>query len=125
MMKRLRMTTMRRWMLLGLTGIALACCAMPAAARKKKTDANAEPPRPAITASQPPTFSISVDGLGFSAPGAFYEGQRESLVSLDFVDEDRLLFTFRAPGLLKRSAPGEDKPKQIRAVLLGLPKGTV
>jgi hypothetical protein len=116
---------MRGWMLLGLTGITLACCAAPAAAKKKKADADAAPPKPAITASQPPAFSVPVDGLGFSAPGAFYAGQRESLVSLDFVDEDRLLFTFRAPGLLKRSAAGEDKPKQIRALLLGLPKGTV
>lgn len=123
MVKRLRMTTTRMWMLLGLTGIAFACCAIPAAARHKKA-AGTSPEKPAITASQPPAFSIPVETLGFSAPGAFYEGQRESLVSLDFVDEDRLLFTFRAPGLLRRTS-GENKPRQIRAVLLDLPKGTV
>ncbi|MDR3738681.1 MAG: hypothetical protein P4L40_06635 [Terracidiphilus sp.] len=118
------MTKTRMRMLLGLTGIVLACCAAPAAARHKKA-ADAAANKPAVMASQPAAFSIPVDGLGFSAPGAFYEGQRERLVSLDFVDEDRLLFTFHAPGLLHRSAAGGDKPKQIRAVLLALPKGTV
>ena len=54
--------------------------------------------------SQPPAFQVPVGPLGFSAPGAFYLGQRTSLVSLDFLDEDRLLFTFRVPGLMRRDA---------------------
>jgi len=71
-------------------------------------------------------FSISVEPLGFSAPGALYLGARNSLVSLDFLDENRLLFTFRVPGLIHRE-PGSDAgdERQIRAVVLSLPSGTV
>ena len=58
--------------------------------------------KPERPASQPPAFTIQVEPLGFFAPGAIYQGQRESLVSLDFLDEDHLLFTFHAPGLIRR-----------------------
>jgi len=51
-------------------------------------------------------------------------GQRFSFVSLDFLDEDRLLFTFRVPGLIHRDA-GEGEERQIRAVVLELPAGAV
>lgn len=76
-------------------------------------------------ASQPPAFSIPVQPLGFSAPGLFYLGQRESLVSLDFLDENRLLFTFRSPGLIHRSNRADDEERQIRAEVLVLPQGSV
>ena len=71
-------------------------------------------------------FTISVEPLGFSAPGALYLGARNSLVSLDFLDENRLLFTFRVPGLIHRDPenPTGDE-RQIRAVVLSLPSGTV
>ena len=62
----------------------------------------AEPAKPEHPASQPAAFTIPVEPLGFFAPGAIYQGQRESLVSLDFLDEDHLLFTFHAPGLIRR-----------------------
>ena len=74
--------------------------------------------------SQPPAFKVPVEPLGFSAPGPLYLGQRNSLVSLDFLDEDRLLFTFRVPGLIRRE-PGEEDVRQIRAVVLALPSGVV
>jgi len=82
------------------------------------------PDRLAVKPSQPPAFKIPVEPLGFSAPGAIYLGQRNSVVSLDFLDEDRLLFTFRVPGLIHREA-GEYEERQIRAVVLKLPEGTV
>ncbi len=77
--------------------------------------------------SVPPAFSIPLDPLGYTAPGAIYLGARITLASLDFLDEDRLLFTFRSPGLLHRdTANGEDSDeRQIRAVVLALPQGTV
>ena len=81
------------------------------------------PDRPSI----PPAFSIPIEPLGFSAPGPIYLGQRNSLASLDFLDENRLLFSFRVPGLMHREAgenAGSDE-RQIRAVVLGLPEGTV
>ena len=74
--------------------------------------------------SQAPAFKVPVEPLGFSAPGPLYLGQRNSLVSLDFLDEDRILFTFRVPGLIRREA-GEEDVRQIRAVVLALPSGTV
>jgi hypothetical protein len=79
--------------------------------------------------SQPPAFSVPVDELGFSAPGPIYLGQRNSFVSLDFLDENRLLFTFRVPGLIHREAgdreAGLSEERQIRAAVLTLPSGTV
>jgi hypothetical protein len=82
--------------------------------------------------SQPPAFQIAVEPLGFSAPGAAYLGQRISQVSLDFLDESRLLFTFRVPGLIRREAgSGEagngeaSEERQIRALVLELPSGRV
>ncbi len=74
--------------------------------------------------SQLPAFKIPVEPLGFSAPGPIYLGQRNSIVSLDFLDENRLLFTFRVPGLIHREA-GESDERRIRAVVLELPAGTV
>jgi hypothetical protein len=46
-------------------------------------------------------------------------------VSLDFIGENRLLFTFRTPGLIRRAGAKEDDVRQIRAVVLTLPQGTV
>jgi hypothetical protein len=77
--------------------------------------------------SLPPAYSIPVGPLGFSAPGALYLGARNSLASLDFLDENRLLFTFRVPGLMHRE-PGDSagsEERQIRAVVLTLPEGKV
>ena len=77
--------------------------------------------------SLPPTFTIPVGPLGFTAPGAIYLGQRNSLASLDFLDENRLLFTFRVPGLIHRESFDSDETdeRQIRAVVLVLPAGTI
>jgi hypothetical protein len=81
------------------------------------------PDRPTL----PPIFSIPAEPLGFSAPGPIYLGQRNSLVSLDFFDENKLLFTFRVPGLMHREAGSDawSDERQIRAVVLALPSGAV
>jgi hypothetical protein len=85
-----------------------------------------EPAKPEHPPSQPAAFTVPVEPLGFFAPGAIYQGQRESLVSLDFLDEDHLLFTFHAPGLIRREGkPAEDDERQIRAVVVALPGGAV
>lgn len=91
--------------------------------RKAVAESAAEPKGP--PASQPPAFAIPVDQLGFSNPGQFYLGQRVSLVSLGFLDEDRILFTFRAPGLIHRANPANDDERQIRAEVLMLPQGMI
>jgi hypothetical protein len=73
-----------------------------------------------------PSFSIPVEPLGFTPPGALYVGARNTMASLDFIGEDKLLFTFRVPGLLHRdSNNSEENERQIRAVVLKLPQGTV
>lgn len=70
---------------------------------------------------------IPVVPLGYVAPNSFYLLSRLSSVSLDFVDKDHLLFTFRVPGLMQRlpeCLPG-DEDQTIRAVVLELPEGKV
>ena len=93
---------------------------------KDKDAKPAEDRKPEFPASQAPVFSIPVEPLGFFAPGAIYQGQRDSLVSRDFLDEDHLLFTFHAPGLITRQGnPSASNERQIRAVVLVLPGGAV
>ena len=125
------------WLSAGL-GLALAAMllTLPVAAqaeggglflskRHKAPNKTAEDAKtPAPHASQPPIFTIPVEPLGFYPPGAYYQGLRASLVSLDFLDENRLLFTFRAPGLMHRDASDGDE-RQIRALVLVLPLGNV
>ena len=81
------------------------------------------PEKPSIAVS----YSIPVEALGFAAPGPIYLGQRNSLASLDFIGEDRLLFTFRVPALLHRppGSEGDSDEREIRAVVLSLPAGTL
>lgn len=74
-----------------------------------------------------PTFTIPVAPLGFSLPGEHYLLRNQSLVSLDFLDEDRLLFTFRVSGLIEREGEdqSDDKQQNIQAFVLSLPSGKV
>lgn len=93
--------------------------------QKKQDQTPAPEKRPWMVATEPPAMTVAVEPLGFYPPGAYYQGQRQSLVSLDFLDENRVLFTFRAPGLIHRTADSEGDERQIRAVVLRLPSGTV
>jgi hypothetical protein len=123
---------------LGLAAGAALCVVLAAEAQSGIPDTPAPtlvpqeralPDQIADKPSQPPAFQIAVAPLGFSGPGAIYLGQRISVVSLDFLDDNRLLFTFRVPGLIHRQAGGRDagegEERQIRAVVLKLPEGTV
>jgi hypothetical protein len=96
----------------------------PVARKKKKQEQ-----RPAEKNLLKPSVSIPVTPLGFAAPAAFYFGERFAMVSLGFLDEDSLLFTFRVPGLIAREpvAPGQTNlaERHIRAVTLALPSGKV
>jgi len=77
--------------------------------------------------SLPVSSSIALEPLGFSSPSAGYLGSRNAFVSLDFLDENRLLFTFRVPGLLHRETSGDEDSdeRRIRALVLALPGGRV
>ena len=76
-----------------------------------------------------PAVEIPVGPLGFAAPAPFYLGDRFSQVSLGFLDDNNLLFTFRVPGLIVRepAVPGEEQhvERHIRAMSLSLPDGKV
>jgi hypothetical protein len=90
---------------------------------KERYLVNKFPEKPSV----PPSVSIPLDPLGFVPPGAIYMGARNSLASLDFLDEDHLLLTFRVPGLLHRDAASNEETteRQIRAIVLTLPRGAV
>jgi hypothetical protein len=121
------------WLMLAALPLCAAAIAMaqdgsvfaekPAGKAKKHALAES----PGFKPSQPPAFSVSVAPLGFTAPGALYLGQRNSLASLDFLDENRLLFTFRVPGLIHRDKfdVSQSDERQIRAVVLTLPAGSI
>ena len=92
----------------------------PAPSVKARFMTNHFPTQPSLT----PTASIPLDPLGFTAPSLNYLGARNSFVSLDFLGEDRLLLTFRVPGLIHRDAKGDDHSdeREIRAEVLKLPQ---
>lgn len=75
----------------------------------------------------PPFAAIPLDPLDFATPNPVYLGHRYTMASLDFLDEDHLLFTFRVPGLIRRTPGDEDKDDQhtIRAVVLAIPSGAI
>jgi hypothetical protein len=131
------MTPMRRVAGLGIRAgvwLAAAVTLLCAPARAQQPDA----PKPNLTPrglptrfpdkpSIAPTSTIPIEALGFAAPGALYLGERNSLVSLDFIDEDKLLFTFRVPALLHRKpgSKGDADQREIRAVVLAVGGGMV
>ena len=93
-----------------------------APAAKSEVLAGKLPAKPSIA----PRWKIPVEDLGFAAPGANYLGQRNALVSLDFLDEDRMLFTYRVPGLMRREpASASEDQREIRAVVLDGSSGAV
>lgn len=106
------------------TGSLLVTPPAPAAPKKKQKEHN-----PAERDAVKPSLSFPVAPLGFAAPAPFYFGERFAMVSLNFLDEDSLLFTFRVPGLIAReaAAPGQTTvaERHIRALTLVLPSGSV
>lgn len=82
------------------------------------------PNRLPLKPSLPPSASIPLDPLNFAAPGSLYLGERETFASLSFIGEDRLLLTFRVPGLLHRDGSNGEERK-VRAMVLALPAGTI
>ena len=95
---------------------ALLCLSLPAQGEKKNNDAGPKP-----------DLRIPVEPLGYMAPSSFYLTARLSSISLDFIDKDHLLFTFRLPGLMTRlpNEPPDDEDQTIRAVVVELPSGNV
>ena len=76
-------------------------------------------------ASVEPAFTIPVSSMGYSIPGTSYLLRQQQLVSLDFIDENRLLFSFHvASGLRERSGDEDpERPQQIHAVVVDVATG--
>jgi hypothetical protein len=85
---------------------------------------------PPVDKSGPqPSIVVPTAPFGFASPAPFYLGERFAQASLNFLDEDTLLFTFRVPGLIAREpgTPGQppSDERHIRALTLSLPSGKV
>jgi hypothetical protein len=119
---------MRKWLISPACSLCIFAyvfgLTLPLQASSKKA---APSDHPTVRATLQPNLTIPAEPLGFSSPGQFYLGMRNSLASLDFLDENRLLFTFRVPGLLHRNGSNEDSEgqRQIRAIVIRLPEGTI
>ncbi len=74
-----------------------------------------------------PAARIETGSLDYHPLNSFYLMSRSSSSTLDFIDANHLLFTFRATGLLKRlpECPPDDEDQLIRALVLRLPDGKV
>jgi len=75
----------------------------------------------------PPNIRIEIAPLGYVPPSRAYLSYRYSTATLDFIDNDHLLFTFRDAGLMHRvpGDPKEDEDQVIRADVLDIPSGKV
>jgi hypothetical protein len=145
MVNRMRIVSGRVGLWLTLVGVLL-CSALAAQAPQDPkippvpTDVHPIPPKPPKKPkvqkysdqlpqepSLLPAFKIPVEPLGFSAPGNFYVGRHNSLVSLDFLDENRLLFTFQVRGLASRADVENTgiEVRPVRAVVVALPDGKI
>jgi hypothetical protein len=71
-------------------------------------------------------FEISLVPLGYKPPRKLYAGSRITLSTLDFVDEDHVLVTFRIGQLMQRTSETEsrDEGETIHAAVVDLPSGT-
>lgn len=103
-----------------LVGMVLVTASPGIAESKSKSRQKAE-------LGPPPTARIDVTPLGYVAPSRFYLVARLSSATLDFIDKDHLLFTFREGGLLQRlpSDPKDDNDQVIRAMVLDIATGQV
>ena len=73
----------------------------------------------------PPNVRIEVAPLGYVAPSRAYLSYRYSTATLDFIDNDHLLFTFRDAGLMHRvpGDPTDDEDQVILAMVLDISTG--
>ena len=90
--------------------------AFPAHGAKGK-DQTPEPPKPSVR--------IPVGPLGFLAPNAHYLQMRLAWSTLDFIDDNHLLFTFHVNQLLHRSPDdaGHGSGQVVRADVLDIASG--
>ena len=107
----------RCWRVAAIAALAL-WMALPASGAKEK-EQMPEPPKPVAR--------IAVGPLGFLAPNAHYLQMRLAWSTLDFIDDNHLLFTFHVNQLLHRSPDdaGQGSGQMIRADVLDIASGKV
>ena len=107
----------RRWRMAAVAALVL-WAALPALGAKER-EKTPEPPKPAAR--------IPVGALGFLPPNPHYLQMRLAWSTLDFIDDDHLLFTFHVNQLLHRSPDdaGHGSGQMIHAVVLDIASGKV
>jgi hypothetical protein len=106
--------------------VALAAALLAAASSASSALADQPKTKDAPGKSGPqPAIRLPVAGLGYQPQSPAYMAARLSTSSLDFIDQDHLLLTFRTAGLLKRipGDPPDDEDQTIRAVVLEVSSG--
>ncbi|MGH9587206.1 MAG: hypothetical protein ACRD3F_09665 [Acidobacteriaceae bacterium] len=103
--------------------VALLWAASMSAQTKKPPTASQQH----ASSEEGPAAKIWVGPLGFVAPSPAYLSLKLSFNSLDFIDNEHLLFTFHVNALLKRipGDPPDDNDQIIRAVVLDIKTGKV
>jgi len=91
---------------------------------QEKTSSNDQIPEQGLPN---PSYRIPVDRLGFLPPGQLYALMRLSFATLDFFDDDHILFTFHRTVLLPRlpDSDDDDEDQMIHAVVLEVKTGKV
>ena len=71
--------------------------------------------------------AIATEPLDYHPLSSFYLMSRTSSSSLDFIDNQHMLFTFRATGLMKRlpECQPDDEDQMIRALVVHVPDGKI
>jgi hypothetical protein len=111
--------TSARWITAALSWAVLAAASASFAADSKSKHTNEKGPGPSLR--------IDVAPLGYTPPSRFYLIARFAFASLDFIDKDHLLFTFREGGLLPRvpDDPRDDEDQAIHATVLDIHTGKI
>jgi hypothetical protein len=109
----------RKKALPGLRSLGMACFGLLTIAAWGAKHDKADAPTPSARIDTVP--------LDYHPLSSFYLLSRSSSSSLDFIDSQHLLFTFRATGLLKRlpECLPDDEDQVIRALVVHLPDGKI
>jgi hypothetical protein len=82
---------------------------------------------PLFAGGPPPAIRIPLDSLGFQPQATQFLTAGSSMLTVDYVDDRHLLFTFGVHRLMARIAndPPDDQDRTVEAVLVEVPSGNV
>src|SRR5580698_10405646 len=94
----------------------LACTTLATVSRAFAAESKPDS-KPKAEPGPPPAVRIDVAPFGYMPPSKFYLAARLACATLDFIDSDHLLFTFREGGLIPRlpDDPPDDEDQIVRA----------